>query len=505
MGFAFAAAELLAEIDAARHITFAAGGYRQFFAEEPERFCGRPLASLVAAEDQPALELAMATLQARGRLAPVELRLADQPRSAIALSGLALPDRQGIAWLTFARLPGRAEEPAGFAAGRQLRDALGSATPGTALGLVEIGNWQDLHQINQRALQDGLAGVLRDAGGAASLTAALAPGRFGVLAASLDMAELQHAVLRMLHAAGVPGKLATAHLPLAAAATQADSDLRQALRAMRFAVMRFAEGGVQALDQSGFSAGLRGFLAQAEDDAASLRRAIAAQRFRLNFQPVVDLASRKLHHFEALLRPNGLLTPSLLTASSFVGFAEAMGMAELLDQAVLARVITALRGCDAHIAVNLSGLSLQSPGFAATLLDSLRAAPDLARRLLVEITETAEIEDIAAATAAVENLCALGVRSCLDDFGAGAAAFRYLRQFRVDFVKIDGAYVRDGTQTSREAGFVGPMVELARCAGAAAIAEMVESEAQALRMQALGVQLGQGFLFGKPGALPGTI
>ncbi len=157
----------------------------------------------------------------------------------------------------------------------------------------------------------------------------------------------------------------------------------------------------------------------------------------------------------------------------------------------------------ARIACNLSGLSLQSAPFREQLCALLEACPDLARRLLVEITETAEIEDEDEATRTVDALRALGLPVCIDDFGAGAAAFRYLRIFRVDFVKVDGIYVTNAVESGRDRGFIAAMVDLATTVGAQVVAERIETEAQAALMQDLGVAFGQGYLFGRPGALPG--
>jgi EAL domain-containing protein (putative c-di-GMP-specific phosphodiesterase class I) len=156
----------------------------------------------------------------------------------------------------------------------------------------------------------------------------------------------------------------------------------------------------------------------------------------------------------------------------------------------------------AAIALNLSGLSVQSPEFRIRMLAALdRKVLGAAPRLLVELTETAEIEDEASAAQTLEALRERGIAVCLDDFGAGAAAFRYLRRFRVDHVKIDGAYVRHAAEDERDRGFVAAMVDLARTVGADTIAEQIENEAVADVMRAVGVRYGQGWLFGRPGEL----
>ena len=157
---------------------------------------------------------------------------------------------------------------------------------------------------------------------------------------------------------------------------------------------------------------------------------------------------------------------------------------------------------DVRIACNLSGLSVQSPAFRERLLKRLDAEPALVPRLLVEITETAEIEQEAEAIATVEALRARAIPICIDDFGAGAAAFRYLRTFRVDYVKIDGLYVENARRGAQDRGFLSSMVDLARNVGAQVVAERIETEEDAAAMLELGIGFGQGWLFGRPGRLP---
>jgi EAL domain-containing protein (putative c-di-GMP-specific phosphodiesterase class I) len=211
------------------------------------------------------------------------------------------------------------------------------------------------------------------------------------------------------------------------------------------------------------------------------------------------------HHWEALLRPEPDEAAPVSGVQEFITFAETAGLSEELDWAVLAAVCAAARTVrGSRIAANLSGLTLQSPDFREKLLALLDAEPLLSHRLLVEITETAEIENEAEAVRTVEALRERGLPLCIDDFGAGAAAFRYLRAFRVDYVKIDGLYVTAAGRSAQDRGIVAGMVELARTVGARVVAERIETEAEARLMQELGVDYGQGWLFGRPGPLPGS-
>ena len=103
----------------------------------------------------------------------------------------------------------------------------------------------------------------------------------------------------------------------------------------------------------------------------------------------------------------------------------------------------------------------------------------------------------------LERLRELNIGLCLDDFGAGAAAFRYLRDLPVDYLKIDGAYVQGALRSQRERKVVTSMLDLARSVSAETIAEAIETQELARLMEELGCTFGQGWLFGEPGPLPG--
>lgn len=512
VGLAFAAADLLTEINADRRVTFAAGAFRERFGADSESFTGKPFSHLIAPEDQGGLEIALNLFAARGRLPPISLRLSNAERTPMAVAGLCLPHHNGVAWLTLARIPAAVPQAAVLAASAVFQEALEARgmteTPGR-VGLLEVGGWNRLEPAHRRALEDNIAHALREAGGAGAMATEMAEGKFGVLGGdSLNLAELQAQIGRILRNAGAARPVAGITIPLSAlqaSGLPTAAARAQAMRAMRFALTCFAAGGTQAVREAGFDEGFPGFLARTERRAAAVRSAVERGRFQLLFQPVVKLADRSVHHYEALLRPFPIAGHEGATTEEFVRFAEAVGLAELMDTAVLQRAGETLQAGKARVAINVSGISMQSAQFRENLLGFIAANRDVGRRLMVELTETADIDDVPGAVDTITRLAAAGVPVCLDDFGAGFAAFRYLREFKVDFVKIDGSFVRQATVGARESGFISAMVELARCVGANTIAEMVETEAQAGTMRQLGVQFGQGWLFGKPGKLPGNL
>jgi EAL domain-containing protein (putative c-di-GMP-specific phosphodiesterase class I) len=505
LAYAFTAAEMLLETDGDGRILFAAGAFQSRFGAPAESFIGRPAEQLFASVDQQSFATGFALLAARGRLAPVCFRLADAAATPMALAGLLLPQPEGNSYcLTVSAMP--TAQPAKAALARegslgQSAEARLREAPGGALGLFELAGPDG--PISPRPELAARLGAALSEASSGSLAGELVAGRYGVLSStSVDLAAIAGRLETVLADAGVPGTVARSSLALA---TDGLSSL-QATRALRYALASFANGGAAALTREGFGGGLAGFVAQACAKAKELRRTIADRRFRLAFQPIVSLTDRKVHHYEALLRPTPSEAVPMAQAQEFVAFAETVGLSEELDWAVVETVCEEARGAGkARIACNLSGLSVQSPAFRARLLALLDAEPELVPQLLVEITETAEIESEAEAVATVEALRARKLPLCIDDFGAGAAAFRYLRTFRVDYVKIDGLYVQSAMRSEQDRGFLGAMVELARNVGAKVVAEKIESEEEATAMLELGIGYGQGWLFGRPGLLPGTI
>lgn len=525
LAFAFAAADLLVEADAAGRVVFAAGAFRSRFGEPPEAFAGRPVASLVAAEDRGTLAMALHLLVARGRLAPLAIRLNDRERTAFALAGLAPGGGGGAGGgrlcLTLGPLPAPVEAvKAALAASevfaREAEARLRAAVSGEAgaegarlldgsLALLELGGAAGAALEARPDLAQEVGGALAaDLGDA--LAGDLGAGRYGLLPGATgeapDLAALAGRIEAVLLAHGVPCAVAAHAVPLRSDGLTAV----QAVRALRHALGSFEREGAAGLAGRGFGGGLAGCVQKVSARASALRQAVRHRGFDLGFQPIVDLATREAHHHEALIRPHGApggASGGFGSPGEFVLFAETVGLTEELDLAVAEAVLAAAAASAAPLACNLSGLSVQSASFRRALVERLDAAPPgAARRLMVEVTESAEIEDERAANETLDALRARGVALCIDDFGAGAAAFRYLRSFPVDYVKVDGLYVRNAVRSERDRSFVAAMVDLSLAVGAKVIAERIETETDARVMRELGVHYGQGWLFGKPGPLP---
>jgi len=233
-------------------------------------------------------------------------------------------------------------------------------------------------------------------------------------------------------------------------------------------------------------------LRQARLDALAAK--IADRQFRLAAQPIWSLSQNDAHHAEILVRFDDGKSPAAL-----IHLAEESGLIVDLDLAVVdacARAIAAAP--ESRFAVNISGRSVTSAGFAERFAALVRAQGIDPRQLIVEITESAEIIDLDAAAQVIRALRAAGHSICLDDFGAGAASFHYLRALEVDFIKIDGAYLRDCLDRPREAAILKAMVGLCRGLGVVPIVEMIETPEHVGAMRGLAVDLGQGYHFCRP-------
>ncbi len=235
---------------------------------------------------------------------------------------------------------------------------------------------------------------------------------------------------------------------------------------------------------------------------ARIRDALEHDDFVLYYQPIVELASGRIRHYEVLLRmrdaAGGLVEPE-----RFLGIAERFGMIREIDRWVLREAIrqqaeSARAGQAVTLAINLSGVHFDSPEIIDYIHDTIEAADANPRDLVFEVTETAAVSHLERAELFLDSLREIGCRFALDDFGAGFSSLHYLKHLTVDFIKIDGSFVRNLHEDNASRVFVHSMAELARGLGITCIAEFVENAAIVDELRALGVPYGQGHYLGKP-------
>ena len=230
--------------------------------------------------------------------------------------------------------------------------------------------------------------------------------------------------------------------------------------------------------------------------AEQFRDAVMNGRLQAARQPVVDVHSGALSHYEMLARFDGEESPAGLIAA-----AEKSGQICHLDYIMLSAAVARLAADSdpaLRLAVNLSGESIQRMDVIHEL-GAVIAGHEFDRsRLIVEVTESAEIQDIDTAAHAVTRLRASGGGVSLDDFGSGAASFGYLRALEVDGLKFDGSFLKSAEGNVRGLALMRNVARMCAELGIASVGERVETEADRQLLIAAGVRYAQGYFFGRP-------
>jgi EAL domain-containing protein (putative c-di-GMP-specific phosphodiesterase class I) len=236
---------------------------------------------------------------------------------------------------------------------------------------------------------------------------------------------------------------------------------------------------------------------------SELRGALARDELLLHYQPIFALETGEMHGVECLVRwqhpERGLLLPcDFLPAAEESGLILELGL-WVLRAATRQAALWQETGNATNISVNLSVRQLLHP----TLVDDVRAALGDAGlapgRLTLEVTESALITDLAAASVVLDELHGLGIRLSLDDFGTGYCSLTYLRHLAVDELKLDRSFLVDLDDSASHA-VIRAAIDMARALGMSVVGEGVERPEQLAALQQLGCGLGQGFLLGRPEA-----
>lgn len=242
--------------------------------------------------------------------------------------------------------------------------------------------------------------------------------------------------------------------------------------------------------------------------AAGLRDALEQGQFRLYYQPIVSLAvpdSRPVR-YEVLLRVIHKSSPDepgeLVLPAAFIPAAERYGLMGAIDRWVIQTAFSeytkGIGKTGAMIAINLSGNSL-SDETLLTFIEAQFAEHDFSpERVCFEITETAAVQNLRRVTELMAVLKRCGTQFALDDFGSGLSSFHYLKTLPVDYLKIDGSFVKDMIDNVSDAALVAAINQMSHTLGIQAIAEYVHNQAVAERLRELGVDYAQGYFFGRP-------
>lgn len=239
--------------------------------------------------------------------------------------------------------------------------------------------------------------------------------------------------------------------------------------------------------------------------AKQLRDVLDEDRLVLYTQPVVRLSDQRTMHHEVLVRiedENG----RIVAPGQFIEAAESLGMAQEIDLRVTAKLIEYLqapsrRDAKMRYFLNLSRVSITDPNWTQRFYGLLQSAKIPRGQLVFEISESAAMAEVSITKSFIRELRQLGCRFALDDFGSGFSSFYYLRQFDVDYIKIDGQFVRDLTRDEGNRIFVKALCDVGQGLSKQVVAKWIETADVLQQLKEMGVQYGQGYLFQRPQAL----
>lgn len=326
--------------------------------------------------------------------------------------------------------------------------------------------------------------------------------KFGVILNNCPPAEIYDAAKRLLKA--VSGDLVeTSAGYIAASAVTGACFLPQHAATPSKAIHAAFQALKQAKNERPAHVGVYAPASEAREDSrkraafsTEVVEAIRGDRLQLAYQPVVGRDGKVAFH-EALIRMENT-SGEIIQAGHFIGMVEELGLVRLVDKTALQLVTRTLLQCpDAVISFNVSHETLLDPEWLSNLANAISVNPDIAKRLIVEITESAAAIGIEETRRFVETVKALGCRVAIDDFGAGFTSFSNLRDLPVDMVKIDGSFGMSLASDPANQAFVKALLSLAHVFDIETVVEWVEDDDSSALLDQWDVDYQQGHKFGR--------
>jgi EAL domain-containing protein (putative c-di-GMP-specific phosphodiesterase class I) len=523
VAFAFASADILMEVDENGTIIYTDGATMGLLGKTAKEIKGMAFTSLLSNQEDIAIAIdILSSKKPLTRLEDMQLNLmtAYEKDMPFAVSGFKLPYLKNHFFLTLSLLKSHI-------ASEEFRKRDLKTGMFNKQGFVEIANQKIL---KAAADQQPVTMTVLDMEGLKAFLDSLPPEEAMALSAEIsrymksrsldgdtagkideqtfslvhepgvDVSEVVNDIIAITRQADPTGK------GIEAKAFSVDADPKglteqDSANALLYTLNKLAAGKEDSLSLTSLYDGYKEMLSDTVHKITEFRKTVAASEFQLAFQPIVDLKNGIIHHFESLVRfPN---SENFANPFHFITFGEQAGIIGEFDLAMCQRVIDVLqiaatKGNFPKVSVNLSGRSLSSSLFMDALNEILRLNERVRKQIIFEVTESAKITDLKRANQFLQELRNAGNLCCLDDFGIGESSFEYIKSLQVDFVKIDGSYVKESLATQRGRHLLKAMASLCHDLGMVTIGEMVEDERMAGLLWESGVKFGQGYLFGKP-------
>jgi len=522
VALAFCWGDLLLELDSAGTVAFAGGATQPVLGCPPEDLVGRSFDDILAPQDRALVQQVLKIAGQRGRTDHLRLRLLGTfgVTPPFAVAGYRLNEFDGHFFLAL-RLSGDdgeavaardddtglfdGEDFAKLVAARLKRFRASGAD--VRMTLVSMGDLRDLRarldEVSERALMSTVGACFRANSAEGDTAARMADGRFGLVhRRGLDMSAFEQELAEVTRQADPEGRGTIVETATVDFNDMAISE-EDVARGLLYVVNRFRDTEGDGFTIKALSSNLSSLMSEATQSVESFKRVVANRAFSLVFQPIIDVRTGVIHHYEALSRFQGRTGAG--SPARQIAFAEQTGLIVDFDLAVVQMAIDWLdrfprNTARLRIAVNVSGRSVGSEPFVGALFAKLRENAWVRDKLLFEITESSRMANLDAAGTFIQGLRGLGHPVCLDDFGAGAASFQYLSALDVDVVKLDGAAIRHAGRGKKGRAFLSALTALCRNLGVETVGEMIDREDAFAFVRSCGVNYVQGFLFGRPSA-----
>lgn len=515
--FSFATSDVLLEADNDGYIVFTTGAVKGFMGVGEDYFSGKNWLDIFDRTDRTTLLTLTSNTMPGKRCGPVLVQLAPEigDGKKVIFAGIRVDENSHFfmslsqANVLAAKLGGQNRKAENnrllgkeefLQAAQDVLMMAKSVDQGAKLTMVDVGDADKarkrLGQANFDLLKDDLAEFLKLKSLDGETAAEIGEGKFSLVHdENVSTGALVEKIEELSRQRDPKGK------GLEFRSKTVDPDLsslseKETSRALFYTMSEFEKKGTDLTIES-LGSSFQAYVTANAHKMAEFKEIVSTAQFNMHFQPIVDLETGEASHFEMLARFKDGTPPF-----EWICFAEDTGMITDFDMAVFERamnyIIYKANTNRMSFAVNVSGKSIEDPDFFLRFMNKIREHEDVCERMLVEITESTAISNLEQVAVHLDKLHEKGFKCCLDDFGAGAASFQYLHKLNVDYVKIDGAYVKNLLEDKKNMMMVKNLTQMCKDLNVKVIAEYVETQTQADRLKNMGVDYGQGFLFSKP-------
>ena len=515
VAFSFAAADLLIELDKNGTICYVSGAAKGITGKVIDDLIGTSFVEILDPLDQRVIKYLLDNMKEGHRISPVSARMQNTNVSAV-IGACSLPRTHGHKYLSInvSGLPAaqslavKRDTETGLLDKNDFvqlaNDQLSIATDtgqDLELTLLHLGNLENMANVAGNDMEEffhQMGSVLRSYSVGGDSAGRLDGDKYGVLhSKSLDGSVLREKVETLSKEVAPEAELTVT--PSSINLDKGNLSKENANNALVFVINSYVDADEGTFTLGSLADGLQGRMESTMNRIAKLKSVFLKHDFKLVYQPIVRLKDEEIHHYETLCRFKEGESPF-----ETITFAEEVGIILDLDLAVYKKALEYLKSFKPkgketpRLAVNISGHSIENDEFVASLTQLVLDNKDVSGNIGFEITETSQLKDLVRTDKVIQSFRDRGLHISLDDLGAGAASFQYIRAIHTDFVKIDGAYVRDALNNERDRAILRSISQLCKDLNIGTIAEMIETKEHVGLLTGMGVNYGQGWLFSKP-------